>query len=448
MECTFEGTAQRVEIRGAGTTNMVRADAFSEGIAARVVLSTAQVGGLYPPVTIGALDELDPVDLDPSPDRPYKVTYALGEGAPDSRPVTIQIEAGAARTGRFKGPLDDAPECGAEAGCLISWQDAKHIALVVHPGPEANKAAGAGRPIRLTGWFPYVQSEEQSPRNEHLDEVTLEGATGTLVCDGERAEVSGRLQWAAGVDRSMHVRRPGIQWTPGGLRLSVTSSFAPAGAGATWPMGAVLGGAALALIGAITLLLVGRRARRRRATTAPVAPETALLDVRAPAPETPRLDVSAPTPETPLPARDIVLLAAEADAGLAAAIARHLTPLGEAVFNPHDPLCVPPGQDLLASTRRAIEQARVVTVVMSADLFDAPEPWRTLLDVAVKRRGAGTLMVVPVLGRVCAWEKTALGGATSLPRTGVFIESADNDAALAEVARGLWALLRPSDKDG
>lgn len=436
MECTFEGTARRIEIRGAGTTNMVRADAFSEGIAARVELSTAQVGGLYPPVTIGALDELDPVDLDPSPDRPYKVTYALGEGAPDSRPVTIQIEAGAARTGRFKGSLDGAPECGAEAGCLVSWQDAKHIALVVHPGPEAKKAAGAERPIRLTGWFPYVQSEEQSPRKEHLDDVTLEGATGTLVCDGERAEVSGRLEWAAGVDRSMHVRRPGILWTPGGLRLSVTSSFAPAGAGATWPMGAVFGGAALALVGAITLVLVGRRARRRRATTAPVAPET------------PRLDVRAAAPETPLPARDVVLLAAEADAGLAAAIARHLTPLGEAVFNPHDPLCVPPGQDLLACTRRAIEQARVVAVVMSADLFDAPEPWRTLLDVAVKRRGTGTLMVVPVLGRACAWEKTALGGATSLPRTGVFIESADNDTALADVARGLCALLRPSGKDG
>ncbi len=473
MECTFEGIARRIDIRGRGTTSLLRAAAFEQGLATRVTLATAKVGPVHAPVTLSAPELLDPIDLDPTA-KDFQASYELGAE------LRIDIASGAARAGRFRGKLAGAPACAEADGCEVSWPDSTRIVLSVVPDRGRVAAeAQRGKPIRITGWFPFVVERERGAAGvDRLDRVALDGATGALVCDGARTDVSGRLVWAAGEDRGVRIGQAGdptrsdagrdgegISITPEGLRLRVVSSFAPEQAapaqataqpsaptqlapvpsgqqqGAPEPSGqqqeapeqtgpwlwiGVLAVAVVVVV--VTLVVLLRRRAGPAIQRADGAPEGEANHRRA---------------EGTAPAGDakpiaLVLLAAPEDAAFSAALVRHLRPYAKPLFDPHDAAYMPAGADLLAETRSAIESAHAVAVLVSADLFSAPEPWSELLALAMKLRRERGLTVVPVLARPVAWEATELGGLTVLPAKGE-IGSADNDAALAEVARGLAA---------
>lgn len=424
VRCTFEGIARRIEIRGAGTTSLLRADAFAEGVAERVELETARVGSLYAPVTIDRPEGLDPIDLDPAA-KTYRVTYDIGPT------LRIDIEAGAARSGRFQGPLAGAAACAEPDGCEVQWPDAKRIVLVVHPATTKVAAlAQVGTPIRLTGKFPFLDPDPGTEVHDHLDHVTLDGAVGTLECDGARTDVSGRLEWSPGADESVRIDK-GLFVTPDGLRLVVVAGFAPAGAApsrAPW----IAGAAAMAVV-LVAVALVWRARRRSRA--AHDAAPSALPPQPVPASSSPRAPAPKPPPKKQRQVA-LVMLAAPEDARFSAALARHLHAHREQLFNPHDLDHVPPGADLFAATRSAIDQARVVAVLVSAHLFAAPEPWSSLLALALTLRRERGLCLVPVIAREVDLQGTGLEGSMALPTTGA-IGSPDNHAALAEVARGL-----------
>ncbi len=479
MLCTFQGTAARIEVGGEGTTSLVRAEAFVEGVASRVDLLTARVGSLYPPVAIEAPVGLDPIDLDPSA-RSYKATYDLVAAGRSGPALRIDIEAGAARSGRYQGVLAGAPVCARDDGCEVQWQDAKHIALLLHPA-DARVAAAArsGAPIRLTGKFPFTdpQVDPAHRRVERLDRVVLEGAEGTFSCDdGAPREATGRMVWAAGPDQSLRIE-PGIFLTPKGLRLTMVSSFAPArepvSGTPSWVIGALA--ALLVVVIATALFLLRRRKRRsgqdsppagtgaeagagagvsslapshesaagappRATSREPAARLSPLAASREPAAGVPSLAPSHESAETPAAreahADGFVLLAVLSDASFAEALAKQLRPYDRPIFNPHDHDSVQAGADLLTEASRAIEKAGTVAVLVSADFFSAPEPWPALLALAMRLRSERGLHVVPVLCRAFAWDETELAGLAPAPSKGV-IGSADNDAALADVARAL-----------
>lgn len=468
MLCTFQGTAARIEVGGEGTTSLVRAEAFVEGVASRVDLLTARVGSLYPPVAIEAPVGLDPIDLDPSA-HSYKATYDLVAAGPSGPALRIDIEAGAARSGRYQGVLAGAPVCARDDGCEVQWQDAKHIALLLHPADgRVAAAARSGAPIRLTGKFPFTdpQVDPAHRRVERLDRVVLEGAEGTFSCDdGAPREATGRMVWAAGPDQSLRIE-PGIFLTPKGLRITMVSSFAPgrepASGTPSWVIGAL---AALLVVVIATALFLLRRRRRRSGQDSPAAGTGAEAGTaagagvrslapshesaagvpppaasREPAAGVPSLAPSHQSAETSVAAAahadGFVLLAVLSDASFAEALAKQLRPYDRPIFNPHDHDSVQAGADLLTEASRAIEKAGTVAVLVSADFFSAPEPWPALLALAMRLRSERGLHVVPVLCRAFAWDETELAGLAPAPSKGV-IGSADNDAALADVARAL-----------
>ncbi len=297
----------------------------------------------------------------------------------------------------------------------VQWRDAKRIALLIHPA-EAHLAAAAqkGTPIRLTGKFPFVDPEIDPARSriERLDHIALEGAEGTFACDdGTPSEATGRLVWSAGPDQSLRIE-PGILVTPEGLRLTIVTSFAPEQESASrlpW-----LVGAPVALLVVATSAALFLRCWRR--------------------PPVPTEESRAPEPTS----SGLVLLAAPSDGPFAHALAKQLRPFGKPVFDPNDPARVLARAELLAETSRAIKAASTVAVLVSADLFSAPEPWPTLFALTMRLRRDRGLRVVPVLCRPFAWDQTELAGLAATPAQGT-IGSPTNDEALAAVAHDLAA---------
>ena len=234
----FVGTAASVRVRGVGAADLTPRAAFSTGTD-RVQLVGARIGH----ETVLMLDhpaELAPVDVN-ADGAPYDATYWSGA------PTVVRIQAGGA-PGHFRGELAGAPEC-ARAPCPIAWAG-KMNTVALH-------RAGGGA-VALTGAFPYGDGPATAQR--HLDEVALEGAEGTLRCNG--------------TDTPIHQESLGFTAGSAGLRLAPLRiegdviHLEARGDSGVLHLGRVVGGAAIFTV----LLVVGLLAIALRSTRPTAAP--------------------------------------------------------------------------------------------------------------------------------------------------------------------------------
>lgn len=161
--CVFTGTAASVRVRGVGPADLTPRAVYSG--ADSVGLRGAQIGKEM----VLVLDhpaELVPVDVNAA-GALYDATYRGGS------PAVVRIEAGGA-PGHFRGQLAGAPECAREA-CPIAWVGKTNTVSL-------QRADGA--PLALTGAFPYGDAAAPATAEQHVEEVAIEGAVGTLRCNG------------------------------------------------------------------------------------------------------------------------------------------------------------------------------------------------------------------------------------------------------------------------
>jgi hypothetical protein len=180
--CVFLGTAASVRVRGVGAADLTPRAAYSEGADA-VGLRGARIGAEMV-LVVDHPAELVPVDVN-ADGAPYDATYKSGT------PAVVRIESGGA-PGHVRGELASAPACAREA-CPVVWVG-KANSVALH--------AKGGAPLDLSGAFPLGDAAAE----RHVDEVALDGAVGTLRCDG--------------VDTPIQDEQLGFTAGAGGLRLA------------------------------------------------------------------------------------------------------------------------------------------------------------------------------------------------------------------------------------
>lgn len=96
-----------------------------------------------------------------------------------------------------------------------------------------------------------------------------------------------------------------------------------------------------------------------------------------------------------------------------------------------------PGTRWDDEARKALDEADVIVLLISADFFDS-EYWTTEMQRALVRHDAGAAHVVPVLASAVDWRGSPLAKLRVLPDNGVAVKSwTDRDRAWTNVAAGI-----------
>jgi hypothetical protein len=98
------------------------------------------------------------------------------------------------------------------------------------------------------------------------------------------------------------------------------------------------------------------------------------------------------------------------------------------------------GAEREAETRRRLENAQVILLLVSADLLASEDD--SIIVRAMERHREGTAIVVPVILRPVEWQETAFNGLVALPDEGRPITSWSNrDDAFLSVAKGIRKII-------
>jgi hypothetical protein len=148
-----------------------------------------------------------------------------------------------------------------------------------------------------------------------------------------------------------------------------------------------------------------------------------------------------------------------ADRALCQALDRHLAPLKHAGrIHIWDERQVLAGQEWERESDLQFSNARLLLLLISAG-FLASETGRQQIQVALHRKQAGDVVVIPVLLRPCAWQETELRSLQMLPRNHKAITTQSNadkawQEVVAEISHVLDSLLQciyvisaPEDRD-
>ncbi|WP_437563637.1 tetratricopeptide repeat protein [Sorangium sp. So ce542] len=98
---------------------------------------------------------------------------------------------------------------------------------------------------------------------------------------------------------------------------------------------------------------------------------------------------------------------------------------------------VEPGGEPAAQARAQLAAAEIMVLLVSPDFISSDRHMHEEAALALARRAAGEVEVVPVLVRDCAWDWTEFGKLVPLPKDGPIGSAPDRDQAWTEVARGL-----------
>ncbi|MCR9052297.1 MAG: TIR domain-containing protein [Phaeodactylibacter xiamenensis] len=147
---------------------------------------------------------------------------------------------------------------------------------------------------------------------------------------------------------------------------------------------------------------------------------------------------AATTPEsTPAPLR-LFLSYAEADQDLKNRLDNHLTALKRGnLIDLWSDEQVLAGHDWGAETKRNIQDADIVLLLVSASFIASEHIWKSEVEKALARRREGVI-VVPVALKPVDWEGLPFAGLQGLPRSGKPVTTYnDLDLGLLEVAKGV-----------
>lgn len=87
------------------------------------------------------------------------------------------------------------------------------------------------------------------------------------------------------------------------------------------------------------------------------------------------------------------------------------------------PRLVPPGQALATANQAALQQARAILLLISADYLADDTLVDGELAPTLARQRTGAALVVPIIARACLWQDSALAGLQVLPKDGLPIDA-------------------------
>ena len=97
-----------------------------------------------------------------------------------------------------------------------------------------------------------------------------------------------------------------------------------------------------------------------------------------------------------------------------------------------------PGSEWEEEIDEALEKARLILLLISADFFASDYCWGREMARALERHGAGEARVIPIVVRACPWEDSPIAGLQVLPTGGKPVASWPlEDEAWLDVSTGL-----------
>jgi hypothetical protein len=135
------------------------------------------------------------------------------------------------------------------------------------------------------------------------------------------------------------------------------------------------------------------------------------------------------------------------DDALRADLEKHLRQLERCgVMRGWSPRRVTGGEDWRARIRAELDSARVILLLVSADLLASDDLYDVEVKRAMERNTAGEARVIPVIVRPCRWKDASFGGLSPLPSGGKPVTDSNAwptpDAAFKDIADGVAAALR------
>lgn len=131
------------------------------------------------------------------------------------------------------------------------------------------------------------------------------------------------------------------------------------------------------------------------------------------------------------------------DDGLLGELLVHIDPLvrsGVTVWPERESLSAP---DAGSAPREVIESARILVLMASPAYLAAREIREVHLPIAMRRAGAESALVIPLILRACDWRSAAFHALSPLPQTGVpVVAAADRDPVWVEIAQALRVVTR------
>ncbi len=134
---------------------------------------------------------------------------------------------------------------------------------------------------------------------------------------------------------------------------------------------------------------------------------------------------------------------AEEDEGLRERLDVHLAVLKrEGLIEPwHHGLLVP-GVEWSAESRRRLDAADIVLLLVTADFLASSRGWEVEMSRALERHQAGEARVVPVIVRPCDWKSTPLAKLQAVPKDAIPVTRwADPEDAWVDVAQRIRKLV-------
>ncbi|HEU5377977.1 MAG TPA: toll/interleukin-1 receptor domain-containing protein [Ktedonobacteraceae bacterium] len=106
---------------------------------------------------------------------------------------------------------------------------------------------------------------------------------------------------------------------------------------------------------------------------------------------------------------------------------------------------IPPGDRRDEQIARHLEQANIIVLLLSSDLFADRDCYK-LMELALPRSQSGQVRVIPLLLRPVDWRSSLIGQRSCLPTNGHSItEWRDRDAAFKDCVNSLTELLTPPE---
>jgi len=105
---------------------------------------------------------------------------------------------------------------------------------------------------------------------------------------------------------------------------------------------------------------------------------------------------------------------------------------------------IPPGEKWDDSIKSAIEEAKIIFVLLSADLLDNEYVWKEEIPHAMRRHKMGDAIIIPIKLRACNWDATELSKIQGLPFKDTYIQNEEErirDQIWLEVVKGIEKII-------
>jgi hypothetical protein len=108
-----------------------------------------------------------------------------------------------------------------------------------------------------------------------------------------------------------------------------------------------------------------------------------------------------------------------------------------------------PGEDVLFAVKRALGDADIILLLISASYLNSDASWQAEVRPAFERHARGQVRVIPIIIRSCSWRHAPFAALNPLPAGGKPVsEWPSRDQAWTSVAHGVMSVVEQITKGG